>query len=395
MFSELSPLPADPILGLTAAYKSDQNPQKIDLGVGVYKDEVGHTPIMEAVKRAEQLRLDSENTKTYQSPAGDPEYDRLISQLLLGDCVSICRVDSVQVPGGTGGLRVAAGLVKRCKSDATIWVSSPTWANHAPVFTGAGLEVREYPYYNARLKGVDFEAMRSTLSTLGPNDVVVLHGCCHNPTGADLSQAQWEEVNQLALERGFMPFIDIAYQGFGRGLAEDAFGVRLLAKSVPELIVVSSASKNFGLYRERTGAVFLISSDISQQDSALEHLLNVARSTYSMPPAHGAAIVSAILSDAQLCAVWDAELTVMRDRMNQCRNALADRLQELGTADRFEHIRAQLGMFSYLGLELEQVERLRADFGIYMVNSSRVNIAGVNQHNLDYLASSIAAVIAQ
>lgn len=395
MFSELSPLPADPILGLTAAYKSDQNPHKIDLGVGVYKDEVGHTPIMEAVKRAEQLRLDSENTKTYQSPAGDPEYDRLISELLLGDIVSKCRVDSVQVPGGTGGLRVAAGLVKRCNSDATIWVSSPTWANHAPVFEGAGLKVREYPYYDAQLKGVDFEAMRSTLSSLGPNDVVVLHGCCHNPTGADLSESQWEQVNQLALERGFTPFIDIAYQGFGRGLAEDAFGVRLLASSIPELIVVSSCSKNFGLYRERTGSVFLISSDITQQDSALEHLLNVARATYSMPPAHGAAIVSAILSDAQMYAVWDAELTVMRDRMNQCRNALADRLQELGMADRFEHIRAQLGMFSYLGLELGQVERLRAEFGIYMVNSSRVNIAGVNQDNIDYLASSIAAVVAQ
>ncbi len=261
------------------------------------------------------------------------------------------------------------------------------------MFAGTGLNVKEYPYYSAQLKGVDFEAMHATLKTLGPDDVVVLHGCCHNPTGADLSQAQWEEVTKLALERGFTPCVDIAYQGFGRGLAEDAFGVRLLARSVPELIAVSSCSKNFGLYRERTGAVFLISADKTQKDSALEHLLNVVRSTYSMPPAHGAAIVSTILSNPQLYAVWDSELTQMRDRMNHCRNNLADQLQKLGTGERFEHIRNQLGMFSYLGLDLEHVQQLRGEFGIYMVNSSRVNIAGVNRDNIDYLASSIASVV--
>lgn len=392
MFDSLSPLPADPILGLSAAYSSDTNPKKIDLGVGVYKDEAGHTPILESVKRAEQLRLESETTKTYQSPAGDPDYDRLIAGLLLGDIADTCRVDSVQAPGGTGGLRIAGGLVKRCNSDATIWLSTPTWANHRAVFEGAGLRVKEYPYYSATLKGVDFAAMLDGLRQLGTNDVVVLHGCCHNPTGADLTQEQWQIIADVALERGFTPLIDIAYQGFGQGIDEDAFGVRLLAGILPELIVVSSCSKNFGLYRERTGAVFLIGADKTQQDSALEHLLNVARATYSMPPAHGAAIVSTILQTPPLLILWEREVTQMRERMNHYRGLLADRLAELGVGERFDHIRSQRGMFSYLGLTVEQVQRLRQEFSIYMVNSSRVNIAGVGKDNIDYLAESIATV---
>lgn len=392
MFDALSPLPADPILGLSAAYKQDSNPNKIDLGVGVYKDESGNTPILEAVRQAEQRRLESETTKTYQSPAGDPDFDRLIARLLLGDAVDSCRVDSVQAPGGTGGLRIAAGLVKRCNENATVWVSAPTWANHRPVFTGAGLAVQEYPYYSAQKRGVDFEAMVDALAKLGPNDVVVLHGCCHNPTGADVSDAQWPVIAELARERGFTPFVDFAYQGFGRGLEEDAYGVRQLAHAVPELIVVSSCSKNFGLYRERTGAVLLVSAEQGRGDAALEHLLNVARSTYSMPPAHGASIVATILQDSQLTALWHEELTQMRDHMNSYRNRLADRLEELGVGEQFAHIRDQLGMFSYLGLTVEQVQRLREEFSIYMVNSSRVNIAGVNGGNIDYLAEAIAEV---
>jgi aspartate aminotransferase len=392
MFSTLKPLAADPILGLSAAYKRDSNPNKIDLGVGVYKDEDGHTPIMAAVKRAEQKRLDTETTKTYQSPAGDQEFDGLIARLLLGDAVDSCRVDSVQAPGGTGGLRVVAELLKRCNANATVWVSTPTWANHRAVFEGAGLAVKEYPYYSAALKGVDFAAMTDALAQLGSDDVVLLHGCCHNPTGADLSQEQWQGVASLASQRGFTPLVDIAYQGFAAGLDEDAYGVRLLARSVPEMIAVSSCSKNFGLYRERTGGVFLISSDASATDNALEHLLNVARSTYSMPPAHGAAIVSTILQDPELYRVWEDELTFMRNRMNGFRDRLADRLQALGVGDTFDHIRGQRGMFSYLGLNVEQVQQLRADFSIYMVNSSRVNIAGVSESNIDYLAEAIAAV---
>lgn len=392
MFDSLSPLAADPILGLSAAYERDTNSRKVDLGVGVYKDEAGHTPILESVKRAEQLLLESETTKTYQSPAGDPDYDRLIAGLLLGDIADTCRVDSVQAPGGTGGLRIAGGLVKRCNSDATIWLSTPTWANHRAVFEGAGLSVKEYPYYSATLKGVDFAAMLDGLRQLGTNDVVVLHGCCHNPTGADLTQEQWQIIADVALERGFTPLIDIAYQGFGQGIDEDAFGVRLLASILPELIVVSSCSKNFGLYRERTGAVFLIGADKTQQDSALAHLLSVARATYSMPPAHGAAIVSAILQAPDLYTLWEVEVTQMRDRMNYYRSLLADRLAELEMGERFGHIRRQRGMFSYLGLTIEQVQRLREEFSIYIVNSSRINIAGVSKDNIDYLAQSIAAV---
>ncbi|MEH6590934.1 MAG: amino acid aminotransferase [Halioglobus sp.] len=392
MFSTLKSLPADPILSLSAAYKQDSNPNKIDLGVGVYKNEDGHTPIMAAVKKAEQNRLETETTKTYQSPAGDQAFDSLIARLLLGDAVDDCRVDSVQAPGGTGGLRIAAELLRRCNPNATVWVSTPTWANHRAVFEGAGLPVKEYPYYSAALKGVDFSAMTEVLGQLGSDDVVLLHGCCHNPTGADLSQQQWQEVASLASQRGFTPLVDIAYQGFAAGLDEDAYGVRLLARSVPEMIAISSCSKNFGLYRERTGGVFLISSDSTASDNALEHLLNVARSTYSMPPAHGAAIVSTILQDPQLYRVWEDELTQMRDRMNGYRIRLADSLQALGFGDAFNHIRGQRGMFSYLGLSVEQVQQLRTEFSIYMVNSSRVNIAGVSESNLDYLAKAIAAV---
>jgi aspartate aminotransferase len=392
MFETLSPLAADPILGLSAAYKQDISPDKIDLGVGVYKDESGHTPIMVAVKRAEQIRLESETTKTYLSPAGDPDFDRDIAALLLGEAVEHCRVDSVQVPGGTGGLRVAAGLIQRGNNDATVWVSNPTWANHRPVFAGAGLAVKEYPYYSSEARGVCFDEMAAVLRQLGPDDVVVLHGCCHNPTGADLTEQQWQVVADIAAHRGFLPLIDIAYQGFGRGLDEDAYGVRLLASRVPELIAVSSCSKNFGLYRERVGAVCLVSADQRREDAALQHLLNVVRSTYSMPPAHGAAIVSIILRNPELRALWEKELGVMRNRMNDCRDLLANRLVELGVGDSFNHIRQQCGMFSYLGVSVEQVGRLREEFSIYMVNSGRINIAGVNHANLDYLAESLAAV---
>jgi aspartate aminotransferase len=387
MFEALSPLAADPILGLSAAYREDTNPDKIDL-----EDESGTTPIMAAVKKAEQLRLESETTKTYQSPAGDPEFDEAIAGLLLGDAAADYRSATVQAPGGTGGLRVAAGLVQRSNPAATVWLSQPTWANHRPVFAGAGLAVQEYPYYSADAAGVDFDAMTTALRQLSSDDVVVLHGCCHNPTGADLTEAQWQVVAGIAVERGFVPLVDIAYQGFARGLDEDAFSVRCLARQVPELIAVSSCSKNFGLYRERTGAVCLISRDRQREDVALQHLLNVARSTYSMPPAHGAAIVSTILHDQALRQLWEEELTSMRDRMNACRNLLADRLAQQGVGAAFDHIRAQRGMFSYLGVSVEQVARLREEYSIYMVNSGRINIAGVNQQNLEYLADALAAV---
>ena len=392
MFEALNPLPADPILGLSAAFREDSNPDKIDLGVGVYKDESGATPIMAAVTKAEALRLDAETTKTYQSPAGDPEFDQAIAELLMGQVSSDGRVATAQAPGGTCGLRIAAGLIQRSNPEATVWLSKPTWANHRPVFESAGLAVQEYPYYSAELRGVDFEAMSRTLRQLGPDDVVVFHGCCHNPTGADLSDEQWQTVGEITQERGYFPLVDIAYQGFGRGLEEDAFGVRCLARQVPEMIAVSSCSKNFGLYRERTGAVCLVTADRQRRDQALQHLLNVARAAYSMPPAHGAAIVSRILGDANLRAEWEAELTQMCERMNDCRKLLADRLGEAGLGDAFDHIRGQLGMFSYLGVSVEQVRRLRDEFGIYMVDSSRVNIAGVNQQNLGYLADALVAV---
>jgi aspartate aminotransferase len=396
MFEDLQPMPADAILGLMQSFREDPRPGKIDLGVGVYKDEHGETPVLRAVKQAEERRLAGETTKSYIGPAGDQGYNARVQDLVFGDRASGAlgeRLSVVQTPGGCGALRVAAEFVLRCRGDATVHVPDPTWANHMPLLGDAGLEIREYPYLDRATNGLRFDAMASHLESLSSSDLVLLHGCCHNPCGADLDRDQWQAVLEIAQRRGFTPFIDLAYQGFGDGLEEDAFGVRLLAEGLPELIVATSCSKNFGLYRERTGAVALLSGDAKAEATSRSQLLNVIRGIYSMPPAHGGAIVDTILGDEKLRADWEAELAEMRGRINGLRTLLVERFAARGDGGRFAFIAKQRGMFSFLGIDPAQVKTLRESHGIYMVDSSRINVAGVNDSNVDRFCDAVMSVL--
>jgi aspartate aminotransferase len=396
MFQSLSALPADPILGLMASYRADSNPKKIDLGIGVYKNEAGDTPVMTAVKKAEGMILDSQTTKSYVGPTGAAGYNAIVAELLLGkplnDSLGKRRV-TVQSPGGCGGLRLAAEFIKSANPDATVWVSNPTWANHVPLLGSAGLKIAEYPYYDYDSHSVKFDAMIECLSKIDSGDIVLLHGCCHNPCGADLNQKQWQQVRDIALKQGFTVFIDLAYQGLGDGLEEDVYGTRLLAESLPELIVVSSCSKNFGLYRERTGAMTLICDSDAAAAVAITQIAGAARAMYSMPPDHGAATVQLILSNDALRTEWDAELTEMRDRINGLRAQFVKQIQSIGIEQDFSFIEREKGMFSFLGVNVDQVQTLVNDYSIYLVNSSRINVAGINDSNIVYLSNSLAAVL--
>ena len=395
MFSTLKPLPTDPILGLMAAYKQDTNPNKIDLGVGVYKDEQGNTPVLKAVKKAEAFRLENETTKSYIGLAGNLDFCQKMESLLLGEQKALLanRVRTTQTPGGTGALRVAAEFIKRCNTDATVWVTTPTWANHISLFEAAGLTVKEYPYYDYENKGLLFDEMIDTLKQVPKGDVVLIHACCHNPSGMDLNEEQWKVVADLAKEVGFTPLVDIAYQGFGSSLDEDAKGLRLLADTVEEMLICSSCSKNFGLYRERIGACSLISNNSATADVSNSVLLSVVRSIYSMPPAHGADIVNTILSSTELTQLWHDELDEMRTRINGLRSLIKNSLAEKGVAQDFSFIDQQNGMFSFLGINKAQIDRLQKDYAIYIVGSSRVNVAGVSQTNIDYFSNAIADVL--
>ncbi len=395
MFGNLTAQPADPILGLLAKYREDSSPNKVDLGVGVYKNEAGHTAILDCVKKAEQHRLSTEDTKVYIGPTGSPLFNDEMSKLILGDHKVLIsnRARTVSTPGGTGALRVAAEFIKSCKANATIWVSNPTWANHNALFQAAGLNVKTYPYYDYENKTLDFDGMLEALKEVSSDDVVLLHACCHNPSGMDLNNEQWQQVVDVAKNVGFMPLIDMAYQGFGAGLDEDAFGLRLMADNVKEMIICSSCSKNFGLYRERIGGCTIIGDSSLSADVALSVLLFVIRGIYSMPPAHGAAIVETILSSDELRNQWHSELKEMRDRINGNRQLLVDKLIENGITRDFSFIAKQSGMFSFLGITPEQVQRLQDEYSIYMVGSSRISIAGIANRNVDYLAQSIAKVL--
>jgi|TARA_B100000959_G_scaffold96857_1_gene102633 aspartate aminotransferase len=396
MFQSLTPLPPDPILGLSVAFKADTNPNKIDLGIGVYKDAQGNTPVMSAVKKAEDIILNSQTTKTYVGPVGAAEYNETVARMVLGetlyDSLGKRRV-TVQSPGGTGGLRLAAEFIKKANADATVWVSDPTWANHVPLITSAGLKIEKYPYYDYTSHSVRFEEMLDCLRRVTQGDLVLLHGCCHNPSGADLNQQQWQAVRDVALKQGFTVFIDMAYQGLGDGIDEDVYGVRQLAESLPELIIVSSCSKNFGLYRERTGALTVICDSDASTKAATTLIAAAARANYSMPPDHGAAIVQLIMHDADLRSEWDQELTGMRDRINGLRSLLVERIAAAGIEEDFSFIEREKGMFSFLGVNVEQVQTLINDYSIYLVNSSRINVASVNESNIDYLTSSLAKVL--
>ncbi len=396
MFGSLTALPADPILGLLAKYRKDNNPNKIDLGVGVYKNEAGHTAVLNCVKKAEQHRIETEDSKVYIGPTGSELFNNEMAKLIFGSEHSVLnenRARTISTPGGTGSLRVAAEFIKSCKAGATIWVSNPTWANHTGLFQAAGLTVKTYPYYDYENKGLDFDGMLAALKEVASDDVVLLHACCHNPSGMDLDKEQWQQVAEVAKSVGFTPLVDMAYQGFGSGLDEDAYGLRLMADTVKEMIVCSSCSKNFGLYRERIGGCTIIGESTISVDIANSVLLSVVRVIYSMPPAHGAAIVETILSSDELRNEWYSELKEMRDRINGNRQLLVDKLIENGVSRDFSFITRQNGMFSFLGITPEQVQQLQDEYSIYMVGSSRMSIAGIANRNVDYLASSIAKVL--
>jgi len=401
MFDKLTAMPSDPILGLMTKYREDTHANKVDLGVGVYKDEAGHTPILTCVKKAEQHRIDTEETKVYIGPTGSADFNRLLGELAFGidnPAILANRVRTVSTPGGTGALRVAADFIKRASSvtksgEAVIWVSDPTWANHTGLFEAAGITVKTYPYYDYDTKSLKFDEMKAVLANVGPDDVVLLHACCHNPSGMDLSPSQWDEIIELTKVQGFTPLIDMAYQGFGDGVDEDAYGVRKMAAAVDKMILCSSCSKNFGLYRERIGACTIVGKNASSADIAFSVLLYVVRCIYSMPPAHGAAIVETILGSDELKQEWLAELKVMRDRINGNRSMLVEKLKEKGVTRNFDFIAEQKGMFSFLGIGPQQVEQLQREHSIYMVDSSRISIAGIGTGNIDYLAESIAKVL--
>jgi len=396
MFETLPALPPDPILGLMVAFRDDPNRNKVDLGVGVYRNDDGKTPILDSVLSAQIRHNDAETTKSYIGPPGEPGFNDSIQTLLFGDqhvALADKRVSSAQTPGGCGGLRVAAELINRARPSARIWVSDPTWANHVPLLGDAGLSIETYPYFNRTTSSLRFDEMMDRLGTVATGDLVLLHGCCHNPCGVDLDKSQWHALTELALQQGFTPFIDLAYQGLSEGLEDDAFGIRLMAEKLPELLVASSCSKNFGLYRERVGSLVIVSPSSSASDTILSQMLSVIRGIYSMPPNHGGAIVKTILSDPELKQQWRTELTEMRDRINNVRNQFATKLATRLTHDRFNFIPRQRGMFSFLGIDQEQIARLREEYSIYMVDSSRINIAGLNTHNIDYVCDAIAATI--
>lgn len=398
MFATIVAAPPDPILGLTESFKKDKNPNKVNLGVGVYKDSAGQTPILASVKTAEERLLRSENTKNYLPIDGQPEFDRATMELLFGaghESLGANRTVTAQAPGGTGALRVAADFVSSTLGKRTVWLSDPTWPNHPQVFNAAGLPTTTYPYFDKRSNGVAFAAMLAALETAPEGDVIVLHGCCHNPTGVDLQPHEWQELGALLSARKLLPLVDFAYQGFANGLAEDAAGLHTLAQSCESLLVASSYSKNFGLYNERVGALTLVAPDAAQAEAALSHIKRVARANYSNPPAHGGAIVAAVLSDGALRSQWEAEVAGMRERINTMRHLFVETLQEKGVEQDFSFIARQRGMFSFSGLTPAQVKTLRDRFAIYIVGSGRISVAGMTEDNMEYLCSAIAEVLAE
>jgi aspartate aminotransferase len=394
MLDQLEQLPADPILGLSAACRADPNPDKVDLTVGIYMDEQGICPVFEAIRQAQQDLVAEEATKAYMPPAGDEAFNRGMRRLVLGDdspALADERVSSVQTPGGCGALRIGAEIIHAATPGARVWISDPTWPIHIPLVGSVGLQFRTYRYYDPSDHSVDFNGMVEDLKAAGAGDVVLLHGCCHNPCGADLDPGQWEVIAEMAERQGFTPFIDIAYQGLGDGLDQDAAGLRLMVERLPEVIVAASCSKNMGLYRERTGAALFVCRDRRNADALTSHALTAARRLYSMPPAHGALLAGRVLAQDALREQWQAELLAMCRRINELRARLRRQL-EATTGGDFGFIDREKGMFSFLGLSPAQARRLREEHSVYMLDSSRINVAGVNAGNIDYLARAVAAV---
>lgn len=400
MFEYLVPRQPDAIIALMQQCKADTNPDKIDLGVGVYKDDAGGTTILRAVKAAEKQLWETETTKSYVGIRGNDDFRHAMLHLILGGDAGkietdlLDRIASAQAAGGSGALRLGAELIKSAAPDATVWVSTPTWANHIPLISSAGLKMGKYPYYNRETLGVDFEDMLAHLSSKAKaGDVVLVHGCCHNPTGADLSPAQWDELAAFMVEKGLLPYVDLAYFGLGRGMAEDSYGLRKLIQVCPEVMIAASCSKNFALYKERVGLIAVVCKDTETAGIARTQLGAIQRKIISMPPDHGAKLVADILGDADLRKMWVEELDEMRDRMRDLRRQLSEALNVQGGETMAAAVVDQNGMFSTLPLSVDQARKLRADFSIYMTDSGRINIAGANSTNIPRLAEAILSVL--
>nr|WP_315438014.1 amino acid aminotransferase [uncultured Pseudomonas sp.] len=393
-FDAIGRVPGDPILGLMEAYAQDSNPRKFDLGVGVYKDAQGLTPIPEAVKIAEARLVERQDTKTYIGGHGNPLFGKVINELVLGadsKLIAEQRAGATQTPGGTGALRLAADFIAQCLPGKGVWLSNPTWPIHETIFAAAGVKVSHYPYVGSDNR-LDVDAMLAVLNEVPQGDVVLLHACCHNPTGFDLNHDDWQRVLDVVRRRDLLPLIDFAYQGFGDGLEQDAWSTRLFAAEVPELLITSSCSKNFGLYRDRTGALIVCAKTADKLIDLRSQLAHIARNLWSTPPDHGAAVVATILADPELKARWADEVEAMRLRIAQLRSGLVEALEPHGLRERFAHIGVQRGMFSYSGLSPEQVKQLREQHSVYMVSSGRANVAGIDATRLALLADAIADV---
>ncbi|MDO4625910.1 MAG: amino acid aminotransferase [Pasteurellaceae bacterium] len=396
MFEQIKAAPADPILGLGEAFKTETRSPKINLGIGVYKDANGDTPIMQAVKKAEGRLYEQEISKNYLAIDGVAEFNAQTKALLFGansDIIKHNRAKTVQSLGGTGALRIAAEFIKRQTKAQNVWISNPTWPNHNAIFNAVGMTIREYRYYDAQSKALDWDNLLADLSNASEGDVVLLHGCCHNPTGIDPTPEQWQALADLSIKNGWLPLFDFAYQGLANGLEEDALGLRTFAKQHKELLISSSYSKNFGLYNERVGAFTLVAENEEIAQTALTQVKSIIRTLYSNPASHGAATVSLVLGDNTLRQEWENELTEMRNRIKAMRHKLVELLKEFGAKQDFSFIIEQNGMFSFSGLSAEQVDRLKDEFAIYAVRSGRINVAGITEENIRYLCESIVKVL--
>jgi aspartate/tyrosine/aromatic aminotransferase len=396
MLEHITAAPPDAILGLTEAFKLDAHPHKINLGAGVFVDEQGRTPILASVKAAEAALLAGATTKSYLPIAGDPQYRRLVQELVFGaehPALAAGRVQTAHTPGGTAALRVGADFLRKFFPAASVWLSRPTWANHRGVFAAAGFPVKEYAYYDATTKDLDTAALLAALRQVPAGDIVLLHACCHNPTGVDLTPAAWQELAAIAAERRWLPFVDFAYQGYGDGLEADRAGVLALAARCPELLITSSYSKNFGLYQDRTGALTLLGADAKSAAAVFSNLEQTIRVNYSNPPAHGALIVRHILTTPELAQQWRSELDAMRRHITGVRHTFVEGLHRHGVPGDYSFIARQKGMFSFSGLTAAQVTWLRVEKSIYIVGGGRINVAGITPSNIDYLCSAIAAAL--
>ena len=396
IFSAVELAPRDPIIGLNELFNADARTTKVNLGVGVYFDDNGKIPLLAAVKVAEKTRLEAMPARGYQPIEGPAVYGKAVQNLLFGTDSPLLaegRVATAQALGGTGALKVGADYLKRLLPEATVYISDPSWENHRALFEAAGFPVESYPYYDAATRGVNFDGMKAKLDTLPAGSIVVLHACCHNPTGADLSKSQWEQTIEAIRERGLVPFIDMAYQGFADGIAEDALALNLFTASGLQFFVASSFSKSFSLYGERVGALSIVTASKDEATRVMSQIKRVIRTNYSNPPTHGGAIVAAVLSNPELRQQWETELAGMRVRIREMRSSLVEKLKARGTAQDFSFVTAQRGMFSYTGLTADQVATMQSEYGIYAVNTGRICLAALNTQNIDYVADAIAAVL--